>query len=90
MPASLANHPSQRYLALRAEVAAESYQHTSITIELVTRLGRRIVEAVGPTLKRWAAAHRQRVEDRLFWELTMTDRRLMDDLRAMRDHADQG
>jgi hypothetical protein len=89
MPATLAHPQQQHYLAVRAELAAQSYQHTSFTIELLAGLGKRVVQAVGPTLQRWAAAHRQRVEDRLFWELALTDPRVMDDLRAMRDHADQ-
>jgi hypothetical protein len=79
-------HPSQHHLAMRAEVAARSYQDTSLTIELFARLGQRIVGLI----RRWATAHRQAVQDRLFWELALGDPRVMDDLRAMRDRAEQG
>jgi hypothetical protein len=85
-----AAHPSQQYLMVRGELARQSFEHTEFTIELLTRLVKRIVAFVRPTLRRWAAAHRQAVQDRMFWELAMTDHRLMAELHAIKDYAESG
>ncbi len=69
----------------RAERAETSFRHISFTVEQLGRIARR----VGSTLHRWAAAHQQRVQDRLFWELALTDPRVMSELRAIQDHAEQ-
>lgn len=68
----------------RAERAEVGYQHLSFTIELLARVAKRIALAV----QRWTAAHHQRVQDRLFWELALTDSRVMSELQAIRDHAE--
>jgi|SRR5215208_428263 len=81
-------HPSQHYVMVRTELAAQTYQHMSFTIELLTRLARRIVASVAHTIRRRAAAHRQAVQDRMFWELAMTDPRVMAELRAINDYAE--
>jgi hypothetical protein len=85
-----AAHPQQHYLMVRAEVATQGYQHMSFTIELLAGLGRLAVAFVRPPLQRWAAAHRQAVQDRVFWELALTDHRMMAELHAIKDYAESG
>lgn len=82
-------HLSQLYIRERAERAEVSFQYTAYTVELFARLGRLVTAAVRPTLQRWMAAHQQAVQDRMFWQLALTDPRVMAELRAMRDRADQ-
>jgi hypothetical protein len=84
--ASLA-HPSQQYIEVRHDIAVQGHQHMEFTLEMLARLGRWVTALVGPTLKRWAVAHQQRVQDRLFWELALRDPRVMSELRAMKDRA---
>jgi hypothetical protein len=88
--ASFANagHPSQHYLMVRAEVAAQGFQHMSFTIELLVRFARRMAASARTTLQRWAAARRQAAQDRMFWELALADPRVMTELRAVMDHAE--
>ncbi|HXE51008.1 MAG TPA: hypothetical protein VN663_21710 [Ramlibacter sp.] len=88
--ASIANtaNPSLQYLMVRAELAQQSFEQVEFTIELLTRLVKSIVAAVRPAFKRWAAAHRQAVQDRMFCELALTDHRLMADLYAIKDYAE--
>src|SRR6266568_3258417 len=85
--ATIAN-PSLQYLMVRAEFAQQSFEQVEFTIELLTRLAKSIVAAVKPTFKRWAAARRQAVQDRMFWELALTDQRLMAELNAIKDYAE--
>lgn len=85
-----AQHPSQHYLAVRAELAAQTYQHTTFTIELLGRFARSMAGAVKLAFQRWAAAHRQAAQDRMFWELALTDPRVMAELRAIQDHEERG
>lgn len=80
-------HPSQQTSAVRHEIAAQGRQPVEFTLEMLARLGRQVVAFAGPTLKRWAVAHQQRVQDRMFWELALRDPRVMSELRAMKDHA---
>lgn len=68
----------------RAERAEVGYQHLSFTIELLARFAKRIASSI----RRWTAAHQQRVQDRLFWELALTDPRVMGELQAIRDHVE--
>jgi hypothetical protein len=81
-------HPSQHYLAVRAELAAQAYQHTLFTIEFAVRLTKRIAASARHTLQGWAAARQQTVQDRIFWELALTDPRVMADLRAIKAHSE--
>ena len=81
-------NPSLQYLMVRRELAQQSFEQVEFTIELLTRLAKSIVAAVRPTFKRWAAAHRQAVQDRMFWELALTDHRLMAELYAIKDYAE--
>jgi hypothetical protein len=69
-------NPSLQYLMVRAELAQQSSEQVEFTIELLTRLAKSVGAAVGPTFKRWAAAHRQAVQDRIFWESALADRRV--------------
>jgi hypothetical protein len=86
-----AAHPNQQqYLMVRADIAAQGFEHIAFTIEQLTRLVKRVAASVKPALQRWAAAHQQAVQDRLFWELALTDRRLMAEIRAIQHHAEQG
>lgn len=80
-------HPSQQYSAVRHDIAVQGHQHMEFTLEMLARLGRLVVAFVGPTFKRWAVAHQQRVQDRMFWELALRDPRVMSELHAMKDHA---
>ncbi|MEO8656265.1 MAG: hypothetical protein ABI409_19240 [Ramlibacter sp.] len=73
------HHPSHSEW-VRAEIAAQGAQHIEFTVEQLVRLAKRVAAAIEPTLKRWADAHRQAAQDRIFWELALTDRRVMDDL----------
>ena len=82
-------HLSQYYVRERAERAEVSFQYAAYTVELFARLGRLVIAAVRPTLQRWMAAHQQAVQDRMFWQLALTDPRVMAELRAMRDRAEQ-
>ena len=81
-------HPSQQFVRVRAEIAEQGFQHMAFTIDQLARLARRIAASVQPTLQRWAAAHQQAVQDRVLWQLALTDRRVMAELRAMHDHAE--
>jgi hypothetical protein len=83
-----AAHPSQHYLAVRAEVAAQGFDHMAYTIDLAVSFIKRIAASVKPTFQRWAAAHQQAVHDRMFWELALTDPRVMTELRAIIDRAE--
>lgn len=83
-------HPSEQFLRVRAEIAEQGFQHMSFTIEQLARLAKRIAASVKPRLQRWVAAHQQAAQDRIFWELALTDRRVMAELRAMHDHAEAG
>jgi hypothetical protein len=59
------------------------YQHVSSSpAEALARLAR----SAGALLRRWAAAHSRRVQDRLFWELALTDPRVMAELQAIHAH----
>ena len=82
-----AQHPSHHEWA-RAEIAAQGAQHIEFTVEQLVRLAKRVAAALKPTFKRWADAHRQAAQDRIFWELALTDRRVMDDLIAMQAKAE--
>jgi hypothetical protein len=88
--ASIANtaNPSLQYLMVRQELAQQSFEHVEFTIELLTRLGKRIAGLVGAAIQHWAAAHRQAVQDRMFWELALTDHRLMAELHAIKDYSE--
>jgi len=90
--ASLAHtgNPSLQYLMVRAELAQQSFQYTEFVIEMLTRLGQRVAALVGSTVHRMAAAHRQAVQDRMFWELALTDHRLMAELHAIQDYSESG
>jgi len=81
-------HPSQQYIMVRKELAVQGFQHVEFTIDLLTRFAKRIAASVRPTLQRWAAAHRQAVQDRMFWELALTDHRVMAELHAIKDYAE--
>lgn len=81
-------HPSQHQLAVRAELAAQAYQHSMFSIDLARRFAKRIAGSVVYTLQRWTAARRQAAQDRIFWELALTDPRVMADLHAINAHAE--
>jgi hypothetical protein len=85
-----AAHPSQHYLMVRAEVAAQGFDHMAFTIDLLARFAKRIVASIETTHKRWAAARQQAIHDRMFWDLALTDPRVMAELRAIMDHAEAG
>jgi hypothetical protein len=88
--ASIANtaNPSLQYLMVRQELAQQSFQHVEFTIELITRLVKQIAASASYVFKRWAAAHRQAVQDRMFWELALKDHRLMAELHAIKDYSE--
>lgn len=89
MTASLAyanaNDPS---LKVRAVLAEQSFEHTLFTLEAAAQFAHRAAAAIGQALKRWSAAHRQAVQDRIFWELALTDPRVMAEIRAIQAHAE--
>jgi hypothetical protein len=64
-------------------------EHPSQHGELFAGVVKAIAASVRRTLQRWAKAHRQAVQDRMFWELALTDPRVMAELRAINDHAEQ-
>ena len=82
-----AHHPSHDEW-VRAEIATQGARHIEYTVEQLLRLANRVAAAIKPTLKRWADAHRQAAQDRIFWELALTDRRVMDDLIGMQAKAE--
>jgi hypothetical protein len=88
--ASIANtaNPSLQYLMVRQELAQQSFEHVEFTIDLLTRFGKRVATLLGAAIQHWAAAHRQAVQDRMFWELALTDHRLMAELHAIKDYSE--
>lgn len=50
----------------------------------------RLARPIRSWFQRWAAAHHQKVQDRMFWELALTDPRVMGELQAIRDRAQIG
>ena len=78
-----AAHPSQHYLAVRAEVAAQGFDHMAFTIDLLARFAKGMAASIESTVRRWAAARRQAVHDRMFRELALTDPRVMAELHAI-------
>jgi len=80
-------HPSQRYPMARPHVAAApGFQH--VLFDLLVGVATLISGSVRDTFRRWSAARRQAAQDRLFWELALTDHRVMADLNAIRDYAE--
>jgi hypothetical protein len=79
-----AEHPTQHYLRQRAEVAAQGHEHMSFVIDNVIAYVKRSIAAIGPRIEKWSEAHHQAVQDRIFWELALSDRALMEELRAAR------
>ena len=77
-----AEHPTQQYLRHRAEVAAQGHEHMSFVIDNVIAYVKRCIAAVGPAIEKWTVAHHQAVQDRIFWELALSDRAMMEELRA--------
>lgn len=75
-------HPSQQYVMARQR-AEVGFQHLAFTAELVGQLAARVQS----TFARWTEAHRRAVQDRVMWELALSDRRVMEEIRAIRDHA---
>lgn len=75
-------HPTQQYLRQRAEVAAQGHEHMSFVIDNVIGYVKRCIAAVGPRIEKWSEAHHQAVQDRIFWELALSDRAMMEELRA--------
>jgi hypothetical protein len=89
MTASVAYaHASDPSLKLRAVLAEQSFEYTAFTLDLLARFAKRATARIAQALKRWSAAHRQAVQDRIFWELALTDRRVMDEIRVMRAAAE--
>ena len=74
-------HPSQQLPIGRADVAWQRVEHIVFTFG-------RFAASVKRAAKRLVAAHRQSVEDRMFWELALTDHRLMSEIRAIEAHAE--
>jgi hypothetical protein len=84
-----AEHPSQHFISMaRAQLAAQSVQRISFTIEPLAQFAKRIAALAGPAIERWAAARHRAAEDRVYWQLALTDPRLMAELRAIQDHAE--
>jgi hypothetical protein len=79
-------HPSQHYSMTRVHVAAPGFQQ--FLFELVAGVAALLSGSVRDTFRRWSAARRQAVQDRMFWELAMTDHRVMADLQAIKDYAE--
>ena len=79
-----AEHPSPRYLRLRAEIAAQGHEHMSYVIDGAIAMVKRLVAGIGPRIEKWSAAHHQAVQDRIFWELALSDRAVMEEIRALR------
>lgn len=82
-----AQHPSHSEW-VRHEIAAQGAQHIEFTVEQLARLAGRVIAAIKPALKRWADAHTQAAQDRIFWELALTDSRVMSDLIGMQSRAE--
>ena len=82
-----AQHPSHSEW-IRAQIAAQGSQHLDFTMEQLARLAKRVAAAVRPTLQRWADAHRQAAQDRIFWQLALTDHRVMDEIIGMQARAE--
>ena len=56
----------------------------SFVIDSVIAYVKRSIAAIGPRIEKWSQAHHQAVQDRIFWELALSDRALMEELRAAR------
>ncbi|HXD40387.1 MAG TPA: hypothetical protein VN649_07475 [Ramlibacter sp.] len=78
-------HPSRHYPAARAHVAAPGFQH--VLFDLLVGVATLVSNSVRDTYRGWAAARRQAAQDRMFWELAMTDHRVMAELNAIQDYA---
>lgn len=79
-----AEHPSQRYVRQRAQIAAQGHEHMSYVIDNTIAFAKRVVAGIGPRIEKWSEAHHQAVKDRIFWELAVTDRALMEELQCLR------
>jgi hypothetical protein len=77
-----AEHPSQRHV--RTELAAQGHEHTSFVIDQATSFAKRIVAAIGSRIETWSEAHHRAVQDRIFWELALHDRAVMEEIKALR------
>ena len=78
-------HPSQRYPMARTHVATPGFQH--VLFDLLVGVATLLSGSVRDTFRRWSAARRQAAQDRMFWELALTDHRVMADLHAIKDYA---
>ena len=89
MTASLAyTNSSDPTLRLRALLAEQSFEHTRYTLDALARFAQRTAAAIGQSLKRWSAARRQAAQDRMFWELALTDPRMMAEINAIQAAAE--
>lgn len=90
MTASAAHllHPADATLQRRTEVADLGHKHLTFTLQLLGALCRRTPDAVAMAFRRWSERHRQAVQDRIFWELALTDSRVMADLHAAQARAE--
>jgi hypothetical protein len=86
MMASLAHaeHPTGHHARQRAEIAAQGHEHLSFVIDSVIAFVKRSSAAIGARIEKWSQAHHQAVQDRIFWELALSDHALMEELRAAR------
>lgn len=84
---SLAHAQPSSQLAQRVAIAAQGHEHMSFVIDNVIAAVRRWIAAIGPRLERWSEAHHRAVQDRIFWELALSDRVLMEEIRAARGRA---
>ena len=57
-------------------------------LERLGNVATQLTAKIEATFKRWADMHRRAVQDQIFWDLALADRRVMDDLRAMRDRSE--
>ena len=74
-------HPSQQFRIGRADIALQRFEHTVFTVG-------RFASSVKRAVQRLVAAQRQSAQDRMFWELALTDHRLMAEIRAIEAHAE--
>jgi hypothetical protein len=85
-----AGHPlSYYYERARSERAAQVARQVSEATVLLAGFARRAATAISSAFQRWSDAHQQAVQERVFWELASSDRRVMDELCVIRSRREQ-
>lgn len=63
----------------------QGFQHIAFGAEPLARVARSMATAIGVAFKRLAAAQERAAQRRLMRQLSLSDRRVMDQFRAIRD-----